>query len=119
VDSKAGSIWPRRSERIKYYNDYYGAANDIQCLWPNYFPVGSTESCLLSLTLVYENRKKKTLIKTAPFAGMVNILVPVYHEERTIRITIDSILNPDISRVRFVHGQGIRSLSRSTLPKIP
>ncbi len=47
------------------------------------------------LTLLYEAWKRRTLLRLQPFTGRVSAVVPAHNEQRTIRVSLETLLESD------------------------
>ena len=56
------------------------------------FVLGLQGALYFPLTLAYEVWKRRTLRRLPPFTGRVSVVVPAYNEARTIRVSVDTLL---------------------------
>jgi cellulose synthase/poly-beta-1,6-N-acetylglucosamine synthase-like glycosyltransferase len=63
------------------------------------FVLGLQGAIYFPLTLAYEVWKRRTLGRLAPFTGRVSVVVPAFNEARTIRVSVETVLEsswPDL-----------------------
>ncbi len=56
------------------------------------FVLGLQGAVYFPLTLAYEAWKRRTLRRLAPFTGRVSVVVPAFNEARTIRVSVETVL---------------------------
>ncbi len=59
------------------------------------FTLGLQGIIYFPLTVVYEVWKRRTLQRLPPFTGRVSAVVPAYNEERTIRVSLETLLESE------------------------
>ena len=66
------------------------------------FVLGVQSLLFFPLTVVYEIWKRRKLKALPPFSGLVSVLVPAFNEERTIRASVESILQSGYGRIEVI-----------------